>query len=151
MKAFPWILSALAIVLAGPAAAHDYKLGAIKISHPWVRATTIKVTGAFFTLHNTGKTPARLVSVSSPAAARVELHLSEMKDGVASMHKVDGIAIGPGATVELKPGSYHVMLMGLKYPVKKGGKVPMTLRFEKAGMINIKADVAGPGAMKHGH
>lgn len=151
MKVFAWILAAVAIGLSGPAAAHDYKLDPLTISHPWARATTIKVTGAFLTLHNAGKVADRLVSISSPAAARVELHVSEMKDGVASMHPVDGIVIGPGQTVVLKPGGYHIMLMGLKYPVKKGGKIPMTLRFEKAGVITIRAEIAGPGAMSHDH
>ncbi len=151
MRVFVWILAALAIGASGPATAHDYKLGSITISHPWARATTIKVTGAFVTLRNNGTEADRLVSVSSPAAARVELHVSEMKDGVASMHKLDGIEIGAGKTVTLKPGSYHIMLMGLRFPVKKGFKIPMTLRFEKAGMINIEADVAGPGAMKPDH
>lgn len=151
MKAFPWIFAALVLASPGPAAAHEFKLGPITIAHPWVRATTIKVTGAFFTLRNTGKTAVRLLSVTSPAASRVEMHLSEIKDGVASMRKVDGIDVGPGKTVALKPGGYHVMLMGLKYPVRKGGMVPMTLHFEKAGRVNIRAEIAGPGAMTHDH
>jgi copper(I)-binding protein len=151
MKTFAWIVAALFVGLSGPAAAHDFKMGAIGISHPWVRATTIKVTGAFMSLTNTGKQPDRLVSATSPAAARVEIHISEMKDGIASMHKVDGVALPPGKTVMLKPGGYHVMLMGLKFPVRKGGKVPITLRFEKAGVITITAEVASPGAMKHSH
>ncbi len=150
MRLFAPILTALVIGLSGAASAHEYKVGPIEIGHPWMRATPIKVTAAFLTLHNTGKTPDRLISVSSPAAKRVELHTHIMKDGVAKMRKVDGIPVAPGKTTMLKPGGYHIMLIGLKYPIKPGYYVPLTLRFEKAGIINVKAEVTKVGAMGPG-
>lgn len=151
MRMSAWMAAVLATGLSGPAAAHDFKLDAITIAHPWARATPVKVTAAFFTLRNDGKTTIRLVSITSPVAGRVEIHTSEMKDGVARMRKVEGITVPPGKSVTLKPGGFHVMLMGLKYPVRKGGKIPMTLHFAKAGHVTVRADVAGPGAMKPGH
>jgi copper(I)-binding protein len=147
MRVFASILAAAVIGLSGAASAHEYKVGPIEIGHPWARATTINVTAAFMTLHNTGKTADRLVSVSTPVAKKAALHVMAMKNGVARMHRVDGIAVAPGKTVVLEPGGFHIMLMGLRYPVKKGFKVPLTLRFEKAGIITVRAEVAKPGAM----
>lgn len=156
MKAFAWIFAVAAIGLSAPAAAHDYQVGPIKIGHPWARATTIKVTAAFLTLHNTGKTKDRLIGVSTPAAERAEMHTNEIKNGIARMRKVEAIEVGPGQTTALEPGGLHIMLIGLKYKVKQGFEIPLTLRFEKAGIVNVKAEVTKPGAMKpgatkHGH
>ena len=70
-----------------------------------------------------------------------------MEQGVARMRPVEGgLEIKPGETVELKPGSFHVMLMGLKQPLEKGQKVKGTLEFEKAGKVEIEYAVEAVGA-----
>ena len=71
----------------------------------------------------------------------------QMEQGVAKMRPVEGgLEIKPGETVELKPGSFHVMLMGLKQPLQKGEKVKGTLEFEKAGKVDIEFAVEALGA-----
>jgi copper(I)-binding protein len=142
-------LAALIAVLALPAFALDYKLGAIEIGHPWSRATppTAESGGGFLAITNTGTTPDRLIAVKSPAADKVEIHEMKMDGNIMRMREVEkGIEIPPGATVELKPGGFHVMFMGLRAPFAKDAKVPLTLVFEKAGSIDVDLMVQAMGA-----
>ncbi|MGZ3342800.1 MAG: copper chaperone PCu(A)C [Reyranella sp.] len=143
------MLAALCAVLALPAFALDYKLGAIEIGQPWTRATppTAESGGGYLVLKNTGTTPDRLVAVKSPAAGKVEIHEMKMDGNIMRMREVEkGIEIPPGATVELKPGGFHVMFMGLRAPFAKDAKVPLTLVFEKAGSIDVELAVQAMGA-----
>jgi copper(I)-binding protein len=142
-------LAVLIAVLALPAFALDYKLGAIEIGHPWSRATppTAEAGGGFLAITNTGTTPDRLIAVKSPAADKVEIHEMKMDGNIMRMREVEkGIEIPPGATVELKPGGFHVMFMGLRAPFAKDAKVPLTLVFEKAGSIDVDLMVQAMGA-----
>lgn len=104
----------------------------VKVDDPWVRATVApqKATGAFMQL--TADKPLKLVAASSPVAGMVEIHEMKMDDGVMKMRAVDALPLPAGQAVALKPGSYHVMLMGLKAPVKAGEVVPLTLIVEAA-------------------
>src|ERR1044072_4158036 len=105
--------------LAGPAAAHEYKLGTIKIGHPWTRATPggAKVAGGYLTLTNTGSEPDRLVGGSVANAGGFEIHEMKTEDGVAKMREMsNGIEIKPGETVKFEPGSKHLMFTQLKAP-----------------------------------
>jgi copper(I)-binding protein len=136
-------------LLALPAHALDYKLGALEIGQPWTRATppTAPSGGGFLTITNTGTTPDRLIAVKSPAADKVEIHEMKMDGNVMRMRELEkGIEIAPGGTVELKPGGFHLMFMGLKAPFAKDTKVPATLVFEKAGSIDVDLMVQAMGA-----
>jgi periplasmic copper chaperone A len=126
----------------------DYKVGALQISQPWSRATPkgASVAGAYLKITNTGTAPDRLVGGSSPIAGRFEVHEMGMNNGVMKMRPLkDGLEIKPGASVELKPGSYHIMLLDLKQPLQKGDHVKGTLTFEKAGSIDVDYTVVGIG------
>jgi copper(I)-binding protein len=142
------------------ASAHEYTVGAIKIDHPWARATPkgAKVGGAYMTLTNTGKEPDRLTGGTAVIAGKLELHEMITAGGIMKMRALaKGIEIGPGQTVALKPGSYHLMLIDLKEPLVKGQKIKGTLVFEKAGSVEVEyvieamgADTEGHGSMHHG-
>jgi len=157
MKRRHFIVLSSAVALFGmPAAAHDYTLGSLKIGHPWTRATppTAPSGGGFLSITNTGTTADRLVSATSPAAGQVQVHEMKMDGNVMRMREVEnGLEIPPGATVTLAPGGLHLMMMGLKDPLKEGARVPLTLVFEKAGKIDVELMVmalgASPGAHKH--
>jgi len=140
-------IAAAAILAALPAAAHDYTAGDIAIGHPWTRAAGANANGAgFLRLTNNGSQPDRLLSASSPAARTVELH-TMMRDGdVMRMRPVEAITIAPGATVELRPGGFHIMMVGLAAPLQQGGGVPLTLRFERAGTVQVELAVEPAGA-----
>ena len=89
--------------------------------------------------------PDRVVSASSPVAERVELHETIRDGDVMRMREVEAIELPAGQTVELKPGGLHLMLMGLKAPLKAGETVPVTLKFEKAGDVTVQLNVEGAG------
>ena len=141
-------------LLALPAGAQDYKIGSIEITTPWTRATppSARTGGGFMTITNKGTVADRLVSARSNASDKVEIHEMQMDGNVMRMRELgNGLEIPPGATVMLKPGSYHIMFMELKAPLAKDAKVPLTLVFEKAGSIDVQLNVEAMGAMPHGH
>jgi periplasmic copper chaperone A len=141
-------LIAATALLASPVWAQDYKLGSLEITQPWTRATapTAKAGGGFLTITNKGATPDRLIAARSTASAKVEIHEMKMDGNVMRMRELDkGLEILPGATVELKPGGYHIMFMELKAPFAKDAKVPVTLVFEKAGSIEVPLAVQAIG------
>jgi len=155
MKLFAAMLLACAFG-AGAASAHDYALKSLRIDHPFARATPpgAKSGGVFVTVENTGSQSDRLLSVSSPVAGVAELHEMSVDAGVMRMRFVSALEVRPGATLELKPGGYHVMLSELKQPLKVGDKFPLTLKFQNAGAVEVSVWVeemgAGAGAA-HGH
>jgi periplasmic copper chaperone A len=142
---------------ASDALAEDYSIGTLQIGNPWTRATPkgSTVAGGYMKITNKGSAPDRLVGGSAAVAGRFEVHSMVMEQGVAKMRPVSGgLEIKPGETVDLKPGSMHVMLMGLKQPLEKGQKVKGTLEFEKAGKVEIEYAVEALGVSapaKHGH
>jgi copper(I)-binding protein len=143
------LLAALLLaVLATAAQAHEYKLGALEIKHPWTRATpkNAPVAGGYLKITNTGTTPDRLTGGSAEVAQKFEVHDMSMDGGVMKMRELkEGLEIPPGATVELKPGSYHIMMMNLSRPLAKGDKVKGSLTFEKAGKVDIEFAVEAMG------
>ena len=129
--------------------------GDLEIEKPWARATPpgAAIGGGYLVIRNKGAAADRLVGVSSPASARVEIHEMTMEKDVMRMREVKGVDVPAKKSVELKPGGYHLMLIELKAPLKPGDKVPVTLRFEKAGEVKAELAVAAIGAsgpaMKH--
>ncbi len=146
------LLAAAATLVALPARARDYTAGDLAIMHPWTRAAGASANGAaFMRLRNTGAQPDRLISASTPAARVVELHTMIRDGDVMRMRPVTDIAVAPGQTVELRPGGFHVMLIGLTGPMAQGGRVPLTLRFERAGEVQVELSVEAAGARSSGH
>ena len=156
MKFF--LLAAAFALLASAASAHEYKAGSIEIKHPWARATPkgSEVAGGYMKLINTGTEPDRLIGGTNASAGKFEIHEMSMDGGVMKMRQLtNGIEIKPGQTVELKPGSYHLMFVGLKAPFVQGKRVKGTLQFEKAGKIDVEYAVeavgGSPGDEHKGH
>ena len=121
----------------------------VSVDQPWIRATVAqqKSTGAFFQLR--AASDSRLVGVRSPAADMVQIHEMAMEGDVMKMREVPGIDLPAGKMVELKPGGYHVMMMGLKQAIKPGDSVPLTLVFEgkdkKRQTVELKAEARALG------
>lgn len=139
---------ALAFVAAA-AFAHGSTVGDIEIGHPYATPSlpgTSNGAAYFAMLENTGNAADRLLRATTPVAARVELHsMAVDAQGVMRMREVDGIALAPKAKVQMKPGSgLHLMLMGLKEPLKEDASFPMTLEFERAGKVEVKVIVGQP-------
>lgn len=116
---------------------------------------TSKTTGAFMTLMNHGEKDFKLIKAESDVAEKVELHNHFKVDGMMKMREVPHISIKQHQAVELKPGSYHVMLIGLKKPLKKGQIVKIKLHFDDKSIVDVEAPVkkvqASKGMKHHNH
>jgi uncharacterized protein YcnI/copper(I)-binding protein len=154
------ILAASGEQPARAAAATSVTRGDLTIAQPWSRATPggARVAGGYLTVTNRGTQPDRLVSGSAEFAERVEIHEMATANGVMTMRNLaSGLAIAPGQTVELKPGGYHVMFMGLRRPLAEGQSVKVTLTFERAGTVELDFRVGSiggrtaPGGGEHHH
>lgn len=132
-----------------PAAAQDAKAGSLMIEQPWARATPgqAKNGAAYMTIHNGGTDGDRLVAASAEVSQRVELHNHINNDGVMQMREVEAIEVPASGMTELKPGSFHVMFMGLSAPLKEGDSFPLTLTFEQAGDLTVTVNVQSVGSM----
>lgn len=134
---------------AAAAAPVAVTLGDLELTGAFTRATlpNAPVGGGFVTISNKGSEADRLISVASPIADVAQLHEMKMEGDVMKMNEVaGGIEIPAGGTVELAPGGFHMMFMGLKEPLVEGGKVPVTLTFEKAGAVEIELAIEGIAA-----
>ncbi|GAB6040766.1 copper chaperone PCu(A)C [Endothiovibrio diazotrophicus] len=154
------LLSAARLLVPLPllVAALTASAGEITVEDAWVRAVppSSRMSAAYMKLENHGATADRLVGASSPIAKVTETHNVAQHDGMMQMFKVDGVEVPAGGSVELKPGSYHVMLIDLIEPPVEGREVALTLRFEHAGEMTLNVPVkAGEmkpmGGMEHGH
>lgn len=129
----------------------------VRIEKPWARATApgAKVAGGYLLIRNQGAAD-RLVAASSPAAARVELHVHLNEGGVMKMREVPGYDVPAKGSFELKPGGAHLMFVDIKQPFKEGDEVPVTLTFAKAGEVRAQFRVGRLGesaapAARHKH
>ena len=145
----------LALALAAcqpssPPTAHDTGPHAgMSVASPWLRESPpgAPVVGGFLTLHNGTRIDDRLLYVESAAAERIEIHTMRDDDGVARMRRLaDGLPLPAGATVELKPGGFHLMFIQPHAALEAGGRVDATLVFEHAGRVPVVFDVRPPGA-----
>ena len=149
---FSFALLAAVIAVTPALFAQSGKTSTIAVEQPWARATPAGArTGAvYLTVANKANTADRLTSVSSDVAAKVQIHEMAVVNGVMQMRQlVNGLAIPAGGSVTLKPGSYHVMLIGLKKALTAGETVPLTLTFAKAGNISVTVPVKTMGASQN--
>ena len=137
-----------ALSLAAPAAAADFTLKDLRILHPYARATPpgARSGGIYLVVENGGKQADRLIGATSPAARIAEIHEMKMEGNLMRMRPVAGVDVPAGGKATLSPGGYHVMLSELQAPLVAGTTVPLTLRFEKAGAIDVTVDVEAAGA-----
>jgi len=146
MKLQHVVIAAILSLVAGLA------LAQVTIEGAWARPTVRGQQGGGGFLAITSPVADRLVGGSSPVSARFELHTMSMQGDVMQMREVESIELPAGRRVELKPGGLHVMFIGIKQPLAIGSKVPVTLRFEKAGEVKVEFTVMSqPGAAEHKH
>ncbi|SDH28576.1 hypothetical protein SAMN05216603_107204 [Pseudomonas benzenivorans] len=139
------------------AGAHDYKVGALRIEHPWSREMppVAPTAAAYFVVRNDGAAADRLLGAYTPLAARAELHEHLHVDGLMKMQQVQRVEIPAGGEVQFAPMAYHVMLFGLQRQLQDGERFPLTLRFEQAGEVEVEVAVQReqqePQEQSHGH
>ncbi len=144
------ILSTACTSSEGSAASGD-----IKVSGAWGRQAMSmgamaedgeagggSATGAvYLTVENTSGTPDVLLSAESDIAGTVEIHQTTLENDVMYMAPVQSLEIPAGGKVELKPGGYHVMLIGLTQDLKAGDKIHLKLTFQNAGALEIDVPI----------
>lgn len=131
----------------------EQAVGDLVLSDASARATLpgAPVGAGYLSIRNTGTTPDRLVSAASPLSGAVQIHQMRMEGDMMKMEELEGgLAILPGETVMLAPGGLHLMFLGLTGPFSEGASVPVTLRFERAGAVEVELPVA-PIAHGAGH
>ena len=158
MRASTILVAGLLGLAASTACATDYKAGKLDIIDPWSRATPkgAQVAAGYLKISNTGSTDDRLVGGSSEVAGKLEIHEMTMDNNVMKMRQLkEGLTIKAGQSIELKPGSFHLMFVGLSKPLAAGEHFKAVLQFEKAGAVNVEVDVramgAGTSGMPHKH
>lgn len=139
-RRFMIILLAVGVVAVAACSSTSETVG---VEDPWGRPSPSSASNAAFymQLEGAGEDDV-LVSATSPACGVVELHETQMSDGVMSMqHLPRGIPVPAGATVSLEPGGLHVMCMGVENPFTVGGVVEVELVFENSGLMVIEAEI----------
>lgn len=149
MKTAPLIAAIILALSAGAAGGHEFKAGTVTVAHPWARATVTgtKMGAVFLEIKASPERADRLIGGKTDAAEKVELHNHVMENGIAKMRSVPGVDIPAGKSVVLNPRGYHMMLIGLKSPLKEGDILPLTLLFERAGEVTIEASIEPINAM----
>lgn len=138
---------ALAAVLSATIPGAQAQTPAVTVQNPWARASAGNAANGAAYLTLTGTAANRLVSASSPVATTVELHEVVNDNGVMKMRAIRGIEIVPGKPTTLAPGGLHVMLLGLRQPLRQGESIPLTLTFAQGAPMTIQVPVQAVGAM----
>lgn len=138
--------------------AAQVQVGDLMLTGAFTRATLPRapVGGAFVTITNQGSVDDRLISATAPVGSEVQIHEMAHANGVMTMRPLaDGLPIPAGSVVDLAPGGYHLMLMGLTEPLVQGETLDITLRFEQAGDVTLPFAIGAinaAGGMGHsGH
>lgn len=139
------VLTGLLAAVAAPAFAQARRRGrpSVVAEEAWVRLPppAAPTAAAYLVLRNRAGRPDRLLGAASPAAERVEVHEMSMAGGVMRMRAVPALTIGGGEEIALAPGGLHLMLIGVRRPLRAGQRVPLTLRFERDGEQRVEAVV----------
>ena len=135
--------SLVALALAATLAALPALAGELSVTNAWSRATPPGVTVgvAYLTLENDTGKPDRLLKISSPVAAKLQVHRTEVLDGIARMREVAVLHVDAGQVLEFAPNGMHVMLTGLKQPLVEGKTFEIEMLFELAGPRKVKVPV----------
>jgi hypothetical protein len=146
------ILPGLVVVVAVSVATANHP--AVVIHDPWIPEAppSTEILAAYMTMKNTGDESLVVTSVSSQAFKHVEIHKSEIHEGMARMVHEENLVIPAHGQIEFKPGGYHFMLIGSKQSLRAGDKVDLTLIFSNRSELSITAEVRknmGYDAMDH--
>jgi copper(I)-binding protein len=157
MKNFLNLISRLLIICLGSllalsAQAHGFAVGELVVRHPYAAPTLSGVqNGAvyFKSIKNAGKQADQLLSAKTQVAEKVEIHEMTMDGNIMKMRPLSSIEIPAGAEVSIakgNPNGYHLMLLGLKQPLKDGDRFPVWLTFKQAGEVKVEVSVQTPKA-----
>lgn len=144
------LLSRLTAALLLTAGVLQAQTPAVTVHDAWVREPmgSRNMTGAFVVVENSGATPRAIVSASADVSDKVELHEMKNEGGMMKMSPVQKIDVPASGKVDLKPGSFHIMLFDVKTKLADGDKVRLTLTLDDGSKVTTEAVVRKPGEMK---
>jgi copper(I)-binding protein len=139
------VLLVLWFIAPARAEAADYRAGDMVVAQAWSPPTPPAATvgAVYFSMTNAGRKADRLMAISTPIAAKVQMHESRKVRGMIQMRAVASIECLPGQTVKSEPGGLHVMLLDLTRPLAAGAQFPLVLRFHDAGTLTVQVQVVG--------
>lgn len=150
MRMLAPILTAFIAITTIPALAQTVvAVGDLQIQGAFSRATLPRAPtgGAYFTIVNNGQVDDRLLSGTTPAAGKVELHEMKFENDIARMRELtEGLPIPAGQSVMLEPSGTHIMLTRLNHPLMEGETLPLTLTFERAGQVTVDLPIGSIAA-----
>ena len=154
------LLATFVVALLLPIAALAHNHSNLEFAHSWIKQPIpgMQMTGGFITITNNGTKDEQFIAAHSDLSKKVELHTMVMVDGVMKMRAVEGgWTIPAGESKVLKPGSDHIMFIGLQQGIKDGDMITLELEFEHAGRVERTFKVRMPEAnsasmtMQHSH
>lgn len=142
---------AICVALAAPAAAAPQGLAVSGWARPTVAGQSSGA--AYLVIRNYGPGADRLVGISTPVASMAGVHRSQVIAGVSRMRPAGPVVVPAGKMLTMGPNGFHVMLMGLKAPLKPGSTLPLTVRFEHGGerKLQLPIQMSAPGDQPHRH
>ncbi|MFA5951638.1 MAG: copper chaperone PCu(A)C [Hyphomicrobium sp.] len=140
------VLAALAVGPIVTASAQDAPKPGVTVTNAWARAMPAGATVGAAYLELTATTGDKLIAIASPVAGRAEIHTHVHDNGTMQMRRLESFELKPGEPRKLAPGGDHLMLFDVKAPLQQGGTLPLTLTFEKAGVISVEAKIEPIGA-----
>ena len=139
-------IATAALCAAASVYAADAKVGNLSIDDVWARSGQPgQVSAAFMEIKNKGVAD-KIVSAHCDCAKATELHTMTMADGKMIMAQVPTMEVPANGELKLKPGGYHIMLIGLNRPLVSGETLPIKVKFEKAGDVTLQAKIKDKAA-----
>ena len=147
-----WLALAVGL-LALAAPAHNHEKGHIQVRHAWSRATPPGATVGvgYMEIRNRSAQPDKLIYAATPMAETVEFHVTQREGDIMKMRQVKVFELRSRERFVMRPGASHLMLVELLRPLKQGERIPMTLRFERAGELEIELEVQETGSRHPRH
>ncbi len=138
------IILALTIgVAVNASTASAQSAGPMVVTKPWARASILQSRPgvAYLTIRNNSASADQLLGVTSPIANNVRIHTSSMSNGVMTMRSLPYLRIEVGQEIMMQPGGMHLMLTGLRKPLREGAQLPLVLEFKTAGRLQVNAQI----------
>lgn len=127
--------------------------GSLAMHDAWARETVagVPTSAGYGRIENRTSQTVRLVGAETPVAGRIEFHNVITENGVMRMRPLtEGLEVPAGGSVELRPGSYHMMLLELRSPLRSGETLPVTLRFDRGEPLRVAFTVHAASGAPHG-
>ena len=125
----------------------------IRVSNAWINEAPpgVSIMGGYLSITNNTSHALVLTGVTSPCFEKIEFHVTEIKDGVSAMRRLESIPIPAGSDFSFTPGHYHLMLMNQTRLLAAGDSVPLTLHFAEGGPLQVMAEVRRGTTPSHQH